>query len=74
MSNNIMQCCKNCADRKYKCHGVCEKYQAYKRELSVRKEYDTAVQTLNNGYYSIRARRYRYSRILVERYKCRGVK
>ena len=44
MYNNLIYCaipnpdmpkapCQNCPDRHVKCHGSCEKYQAYKQEM-----------------------------------------
>lgn len=49
--------CKDCTDRHLKCHGVCEKYKQYTKQLEFKKLRDKAQKEADLGFIKRRGRK-----------------
>jgi hypothetical protein len=52
--DEIKSCCKDCKDRKYKCHSDCAKYKKFKLVLEQEKKAQLIEKRMNDAHYSVR--------------------
>ena len=52
--DEIKSCCKNCEDRKYKCHSDCAKYKKFKLILEQEKKAQLIEKRMSNSFYEMR--------------------
>ena len=68
--DEIKSCCKDCKDRKYKCHSDCEKYKKFKLILEREKKAQLIEKHMNNSFYEMRHGR--RDKMLVRSKKFKG--
>lgn len=55
--DEIKSCCKNCEDRKYKCHSDCLKYKKFKLLLEQEKKARAIEKRMDTAHYEMRHKR-----------------